>query len=150
MRAVVRDEYGGPDVLKIEEIDKPELVDDGVLIHRPRALGDGDGRRVFRHQEHERLVGHGHLGVHDLPPVDRLDELAHRQLHLGDEPRGLVAGHARREREELREHPLRPGKEQPQVVYRRVDRCQSDPGSGAGTRRRLWPFPALPSFIGSR
>lgn len=31
MRAVVRDEYGGPDVLKIEDIDKPELVDDGAL-----------------------------------------------------------------------------------------------------------------------
>jgi NADPH:quinone reductase-like Zn-dependent oxidoreductase len=43
MRAVVRDEYGGPDVLKIEEIDKPELVDDGVLVRvRAAALNPTD------------------------------------------------------------------------------------------------------------
>src|SRR5579885_349348 len=91
-------------------------------IHRPRELGDGDGGRILRHQEHERLVVHGHLGVHDLPPVDRLDKLAHWKLHLGHETRGLVASHTGRERKELREHPLRAGVEQPEVVHRRVDR----------------------------
>ena len=32
MRAVLRDGYGLPDVLRLEEIDKPELTDDGVLV----------------------------------------------------------------------------------------------------------------------
>ena len=32
MKAVVRDTYGSPDVLKLREIEKPELTDDGVLV----------------------------------------------------------------------------------------------------------------------
>jgi NADPH:quinone reductase-like Zn-dependent oxidoreductase len=32
MRAVVRDEYGSPDVLKLEDVEQPELTDDGVLV----------------------------------------------------------------------------------------------------------------------
>src|SRR3954471_14071156 len=32
MRAIVYDRYGGPDVLELREIDKPELTDDGVLV----------------------------------------------------------------------------------------------------------------------
>lgn len=32
MRAVVRNTYGSPDVLEIQEIDKPELTDDGVMV----------------------------------------------------------------------------------------------------------------------
>jgi len=43
MKAVVRDGYGSPDVLKLEEIDKPELVDDGVLVRvRAASLNRGD------------------------------------------------------------------------------------------------------------
>lgn len=32
MRAIVQDEYGAPDVLRLEEIDRPALDDDGVLV----------------------------------------------------------------------------------------------------------------------
>jgi NADPH:quinone reductase-like Zn-dependent oxidoreductase len=32
MKAIVRDTYGSPDVLKLREIEKPELTDDGVLV----------------------------------------------------------------------------------------------------------------------
>ena len=32
MRAVVRDRYGSPDVLELGDIDKPKLLDDGVLV----------------------------------------------------------------------------------------------------------------------
>jgi NADPH:quinone reductase-like Zn-dependent oxidoreductase len=32
MRAIVRDKYGSADVLKLQEVEKPELVDDGVLV----------------------------------------------------------------------------------------------------------------------
>jgi len=32
MKAVVRDRYGSSEVLKLDEVEKPELVDDGVLV----------------------------------------------------------------------------------------------------------------------
>jgi NADPH:quinone reductase-like Zn-dependent oxidoreductase len=32
MKAIVRDRYGPPDVLKLEEVARPELTDDGVLV----------------------------------------------------------------------------------------------------------------------
>ena len=72
MRAVVRDEYGGPDVLKIEEIDKPELVDDGVLVRvRAGALNPTDYvlmRGFLRLQTgwrrpHQRVVGIDVAGI---------------------------------------------------------------------------------------
>jgi hypothetical protein len=59
MKAVVRDRYGSPDVLELQEIERPELTDDGVLSgsdgrvqheecrHRPIA------RRGSRHRLHQ-------------------------------------------------------------------------------------------------
>lgn len=32
MKAVVRDRYGSPDVLELREVERPEVVDDGVLV----------------------------------------------------------------------------------------------------------------------
>jgi len=32
MRAIVHDRYGSPDVLKLQEIEKPDVADDGVLV----------------------------------------------------------------------------------------------------------------------
>ena len=32
MKAIVRDAYGSPDVLKLREVEKPDLTDDGVLV----------------------------------------------------------------------------------------------------------------------
>ena len=32
MKAIVRNTYGSPDVLELQETDKPDLTDDGVLV----------------------------------------------------------------------------------------------------------------------
>jgi NADPH:quinone reductase-like Zn-dependent oxidoreductase len=32
MQAIVRDRYGSPDVLDLQEVEMPELADDGVLV----------------------------------------------------------------------------------------------------------------------
>jgi NADPH:quinone reductase-like Zn-dependent oxidoreductase len=37
MKAIVRDTYGSPDVLELQDVDKPEVSDDGVLV-RVRAV----------------------------------------------------------------------------------------------------------------
>ena len=42
MKAVVHDTYGSADVLELEEIDKPEIGDDEVLV-RVRAAGVNPG-----------------------------------------------------------------------------------------------------------
>ena len=38
MKAIVQDEYGSPDVLRVDEIDQPEVGDSDVLI-RVHAAG---------------------------------------------------------------------------------------------------------------
>jgi NADPH:quinone reductase-like Zn-dependent oxidoreductase len=43
MKAIVQEEYGPPDVLKLKEIDRPEVTDDGVLVRvRAASLHAGD------------------------------------------------------------------------------------------------------------
>jgi NADPH:quinone reductase-like Zn-dependent oxidoreductase len=43
MRAIVRDRFGSPDALELQEIDKPELTDDGVLVRvRAAAINPAD------------------------------------------------------------------------------------------------------------
>src|SRR4051794_21373891 len=32
MQAIVRDRYGPPDVLRLEEVEPPQMTDDGVLV----------------------------------------------------------------------------------------------------------------------
>ncbi|TME26615.1 MAG: hypothetical protein E6I75_26090, partial [Chloroflexi bacterium] len=32
MRAIVQDKYGSPDILELQEVDKPEALDDEVLV----------------------------------------------------------------------------------------------------------------------
>src|ERR671914_406321 len=44
MKAIIRDEYGSPDVLELRDIDKPEIGDDEVLLHVHAA---GVGRDVW-------------------------------------------------------------------------------------------------------
>ena len=43
MKALVMDRYGPPDVLKLEEVERPELTDDGVLVRvRATSVNRGD------------------------------------------------------------------------------------------------------------
>ncbi|HUG65043.1 MAG TPA: alcohol dehydrogenase catalytic domain-containing protein [Gaiellaceae bacterium] len=43
MQAAIRDRYGPPDVLELQEIEKPELADDGVLVRvRAASLNRAD------------------------------------------------------------------------------------------------------------
>ena len=43
MKTMVQDEYGSPDVLKLRDIDKPEIGDDAVLVHvRAAGVNPGD------------------------------------------------------------------------------------------------------------
>jgi NADPH:quinone reductase-like Zn-dependent oxidoreductase len=43
MKAVIRERYGPPEVLKLTEVEKPELVDDGVLVRvRATSVNRGD------------------------------------------------------------------------------------------------------------
>jgi NADPH:quinone reductase-like Zn-dependent oxidoreductase len=44
MKAIVRDEYGSPDVLELRDIDRPEIADDEVMVHVHAA---GVGRDVW-------------------------------------------------------------------------------------------------------
>src|ERR687893_437238 len=44
MKAIVRDEYGSPDVLELKDIDKPEIEDEEVLV---RVHAAGVGRDVW-------------------------------------------------------------------------------------------------------
>jgi NADPH:quinone reductase-like Zn-dependent oxidoreductase len=41
VKAIVRDEYGSPDVLELRDIDKPEIADDEEVLVRVRAAGVG-------------------------------------------------------------------------------------------------------------
>jgi NADPH:quinone reductase-like Zn-dependent oxidoreductase len=95
MRAVVRYEYGGPDVLKIEEIDKPELVDAGVLVRvRAAALNPTDYivmRGFLRLQTgwrrpRQRVVGIDVAGIVEAVGADVAD------LAVGDAVFGVCRG----------------------------------------------------------
>ena len=60
MKAIVQDEYGSPaDVLKLEEIDKPAIKDDGVLVRiRAASLHIGDWH-AFRGMPYIMRPGYG-------------------------------------------------------------------------------------------
>jgi len=99
MRAVVRDAYGSPDVLRVEEVPKPTLADDGVLVRvRAASLNRADwyelaGRPVFARPmmggvrgPRSREVGGDFAGVVEAVGKDRDD------FEPGDEVFGSRAG----------------------------------------------------------
>jgi NADPH:quinone reductase-like Zn-dependent oxidoreductase len=60
MKAIVRDEYGSPDVLELRDIDKPEIGDDEVLVRVHAAGVDRDVWHVMMGLPYPiRLAGYG-------------------------------------------------------------------------------------------
>ena len=60
MRAVVRDEYGPPEVLRVEEVPRPTPGDDEVLVRvRAASVNKGDTEILHGNPLWVRLVGFG-------------------------------------------------------------------------------------------
>ena len=60
MQAVVRNEYGSPDVLEIVELDRPEVTDDGVLV---RVQAVSLNRIDWYHLTGTPLAGRAEMGM---------------------------------------------------------------------------------------
>lgn len=99
MRAVIRDAYGSPDVLRVEEVAKPMLADDGVLVRvRAASLNRADwyelaGRPMFARPmmggvrgPRSREVGGDFAGIVEAVGKNRDD------FEPGDEVFGSRAG----------------------------------------------------------
>ncbi len=60
MRAIVRHEYGSPDVLELEEIEEPKVGDDDVLVKvHAASVNASDVELLTAHPLYVRLVGFG-------------------------------------------------------------------------------------------
>jgi NADPH:quinone reductase-like Zn-dependent oxidoreductase len=99
MRAIVRDAYGTPDVLRLEEVERPALADDGVLVRvQAASVNRGDwyallGRPAFARpmmgglrRPKERLLGSDFAGIVEAVGTNRND------LRPGDEVFGARTG----------------------------------------------------------
>lgn len=86
MLAIVRDGYGPPDVLRLEEVDRPALTDDGVLVRvRAASVNRGDwytllGRPALARplmggvrRPKERQLGNDFAGIVEAVGKDRSD-----------------------------------------------------------------------------
>jgi NADPH:quinone reductase-like Zn-dependent oxidoreductase len=98
MKAIRQDQYGSPDLLKLAEVDKPELEDDRVLVRvRASSVNAGDWRQVRANpfliriigglrRPRSPLVGADAAGVVEAVGVKVTD------LHPGDEVMGIRSG----------------------------------------------------------
>ncbi len=60
MRAIVRHEYGSPDVLELEEIEEPKVGDHDVLVKvHAASVNASDVELLTAHPLYVRLVGFG-------------------------------------------------------------------------------------------
>ena len=99
MRACVRDLYGSPDVLKLQDIDKPVVKDDGVLVQvRASSLNSGDLDYLYGRPLIARLgIGlrkptHRGLGLDVAGEVEAVGkDVSH--LRPGDEVFGDMTSH---------------------------------------------------------
>jgi NADPH:quinone reductase-like Zn-dependent oxidoreductase len=89
MKAVVRERYGSPDVLELEEVEQPELTDDGVLVRvRAASVNPADWYGVTGRP----LVGRPKQGFRKpKSPLLGVD-FAGVVEALGKDFQGLVAG----------------------------------------------------------
>ncbi len=99
MQAIVRDRYGSPDVLELEEVAQPELADDGVLVRvRAASVNPVDWYDVtgtpwiarpmtgLRGPKGSRLTGRDFAGTVEAVGKDVTD------LHPGDDVFGGKSG----------------------------------------------------------
>lgn len=98
MKAVVRNTYGSPDVLEFQEIDKPDLTDDGVLVRvRAASINPADwytvtGRPyVARIQAGLRKPKINRLGIDFAGTVEAIGKDV-TQFRPGDEVFGMRNG----------------------------------------------------------
>jgi NADPH:quinone reductase-like Zn-dependent oxidoreductase len=69
MKAIVQEEYGSPDVLKLQEIDMPVVKDDEVLVRVRAASVHPDVWHVLRGQPYVlRIMGAGLLKPRNRVP----------------------------------------------------------------------------------
>ena len=60
MKAIARQEYGSPDVLALQEIEKPSVSDDDVLVKvHAASVNASDVELLTAHPLYVRLVGFG-------------------------------------------------------------------------------------------
>lgn len=59
MQAIVQDRYGSPDVLKLREIDKPEIDDDGILVRVRAASINAFDWHLMRGEPFPARLGNG-------------------------------------------------------------------------------------------
>jgi NADPH:quinone reductase-like Zn-dependent oxidoreductase len=99
MKAIVRDEYGSPDVLDLQEVEMPELTDDGVLVRvRAASVNPVDWHDVtgtpwiarpmtgLRGPKGSRITGRDFAGTVEAVGKDVTD------LHPGDDVFGGKSG----------------------------------------------------------
>ena len=62
MKAVVRHEYGSPDVLELAEVEESQVGDDDILVEvRAASVNASDLELLTAHPLYVRLVGFGFL-----------------------------------------------------------------------------------------
>ena len=98
MKAILRDKYGPPDVVDLQEVEQPELADDGVLVRvRACSVNQVDWYEVTGtpwiarpmtgvRRPKSRLTGHDFAGTVEAVGKDVTD------LQPGDDVFGLSAG----------------------------------------------------------
>ena len=98
MRAAVRNTYGPPDVLEFQEIERPDLTDDGVLVRvRAASINPADwytltGKPyIARPQMGLRKPKSNRLGVDFAGTVEAVGKDV-TQFHVGDEVFGARSG----------------------------------------------------------
>jgi NADPH:quinone reductase-like Zn-dependent oxidoreductase len=98
MKAVVHNTYGPPDVLEFQEIDRPDLTDDGVLVRvRAASINPADwytltGKPyIARPQMGLRKPKSNRLGVDFAGTVEAIGKDV-TQFHVGDEVFGARSG----------------------------------------------------------
>ena len=133
MKAIVQDEYGSADVLELQDIDKPAVKDDDVLlrVHAASAhIGDWHVMRGLPYMI--RIMGYGLRGpkarVRGIDVAGRVEAVGKdvSQFQPGDEVFGTCDGCFA------------------EYATARTDSLRPSPRTSPSSRRRPFPPPASP------